>query len=155
MSICTYMYHWNVQQKNPPLCAASCVTKNISPRFSRTISYRDANSVILQAHLCIAVASMRKQTVVEIVHEESFLHAEPVKPPPSLHLRLPAAVAELAVYVFREHHAGAVLLFCVHTLPFSAKFGTVVRIPTLRRRETYGTFLIGQSAPFLIHPSPN
>ena len=45
MSICTYMYHWNVQQKDP-LCAASCVTKNISPRFSRTISYRDANSVI-------------------------------------------------------------------------------------------------------------
>ena len=111
---------------------------------------------ILQAHLCIAVASMRKQTVVEIVHEESFLHAEPVKPPPSLHLRLPAAVVELAVYVFREHHAGAVLLFSVPTLPFLAKFGTVVyRIPTLRRRETYGTFLIGQSAPFLIHPSPN
>ena len=152
MPICTYMYHWNVQQKHP-LCAASCVTKNVSPRFSRTISYCDANSVILQAHLCITVASMRKQTVVEIVHEESFLHAEPVKPP--LHLRLPAAVAELAVYVFREHHAGAVLLFCVPTLPFLARFGTVVyRIPTLRK-ETYGTFLIGQSTPFLIHPSPN
>ena len=42
------------------LCAASCVTKNISPRFSRTIFYRDANSVILRAHLCTAVASMRK-----------------------------------------------------------------------------------------------
>ena len=23
------------------------------------------------------------------------------------------------------------------------------------RKGTYGTFLIGQSAPFLIHPSPN
>ena len=128
------MYHWNVQLKNP-LCAASCVTKNISPRFSRTISYRDANSVILQAHLCITVASMRKQTAVEIVHEESFLHAEPVKPPPPLHLRLPAAVAELAVYVFREHHAGAVLLFCVPTLPFLAKFGTYCCLPNTNTTE--------------------
>ena len=60
---------------------------------------------------------MRK-TVFEIVREELFLHAEPVKPPPPLHLRLPAAVAELAVYVFRERHAGTVLLFSVRTLPF-------------------------------------
>ena len=58
------------------------------------------------------------KTVFEIVHEESFLHAEPLKPPPPLHLRLPAAVAELAVYVFREHHAGAILLFSVRTCPF-------------------------------------
>ena len=100
-------------------------------------------------------SSLYAKTVVEIVHKESFLHAEPVKPPPPLHLRLPAAVAEIAVYVFREHHAGAVLLFSVCTLRFLAKFGTVVyRIPTLRK-ETYGTFLIGQSAPFLIHLSPN
>ena len=64
-------------------------------------------------------SSLYAKTVFEIVHEESFLHAEPVKPPPPpLHLRLPAAVAELAVYVFREHHAGAVLLFSVRTLPF-------------------------------------
>ena len=64
-------------------------------------------------------SSLCAKTVFEIVHEESFLHAEPVKPPPPLHLRLPAAVAELAVYVFREHHhAGAVLLFSVRTLPF-------------------------------------
>ena len=96
------------------------------------------------------------KTVFKIVHEESFLHAEPVKPPPLLHLCLPAAVAELAVYGFREHHAGVVLLFSVRTLPFFlAKFGTVVyRKPTLRK-GTYGTFLIGQSAPFFIHPSPN
>ena len=63
-------------------------------------------------------SSLYARTVFEIVHEESFLHAEPVKPPPSLHLYLPAAVAELAVYVFREHHAGAVLPFSVLTLPF-------------------------------------
>ena len=100
-------------------------------------------------------SSLYAKTVFEIVHEESFLRAEPVKPPPPLYLRLPA-VAELAVYVFREHHAGAVLLFSVRTLPFFlAKFGTVVyRIPTLRK-GTHGTFLIGQSAPFFIHPSPN
>ena len=57
-------------------------------------------------------SSLYVKTVFEIVREESFLHAEPVKPPPPLHLRLPA-VAELAVYVFREHHAGAVLSLCV------------------------------------------
>ena len=93
-------------------------TKNISPRFSRTIFYRDANSAVLRAHLCTSINSLYAKTVFEIVHEESFLHAEPVKPPPPLHLRLPAAVAELVVYVFRERHAGAVLLFSVRTLPF-------------------------------------
>ena len=63
-------------------------------------------------------SSLNAKTVFEIVHEESFLHAEPVKPPPLLHLRLPAAVVELAVYVFREQHTGAALLFSVRTLPF-------------------------------------
>ena len=62
-------------------------------------------------------SSLCAKTVFEIVREESFLHAEPVKPPPPLHLRLPA-VTELAVYVFREHHAGAALLFSLRTLPF-------------------------------------
>ena len=61
-------------------------------------------------------SSLYAKTVFDIVREESILHAEPVKPPPPLHLRLPA-VAELAVYVFREHHAGAVLLFSVCILP--------------------------------------
>ena len=44
----------NVQQN--PLCAASCVTKDIhiSPRFSPAFFYRDANSVLLLAHLCIS-----------------------------------------------------------------------------------------------------
>ena len=35
MCIYTYMYKGNVQQKNP-FCAAPCITKNISPRFSPT-----------------------------------------------------------------------------------------------------------------------
>ena len=52
----------NVQQN--PLCAASCVTKDIliSPRFSPMIYYRDTNSVLLLAHLCTAVliGSMRR-----------------------------------------------------------------------------------------------
>ena len=52
-------------------------------------------------------SSLYAKIVFEIVHEESFLRAEPVKPPPPLHLRLPA-VAELAVHVF---------LFSVRTLP--------------------------------------
>ena len=40
-----------------------------------------------------------------------------ISPRFSLHLRLPAAVAELAVYAVDEHHAGAALLFSVPTLP--------------------------------------
>ena len=53
-----HMYSGNVQQN--PLCVeSSCVTKvfSIFPRFSPTIFYRDANSVLLQilAHLCTAV----------------------------------------------------------------------------------------------------
>ena len=50
------LYNGNVQQN--PLCAASCVTKDtihISPRFSPAFFYRDANSVLLLAHLCTAV----------------------------------------------------------------------------------------------------
>ena len=49
------LYNGNVQQN--PLCAASCVTKNIniSPQFSPSFFYRDANSVLLLAQLCTAV----------------------------------------------------------------------------------------------------
>ena len=49
------LYNGNAQQNH--LCAASCVTKDspISPRFSPTFFYRDANSVLLLAHLCTAV----------------------------------------------------------------------------------------------------
>ena len=51
------LYNGNVQQN--PLCAASCVTKDISisPRLSPTIFDPDANSVLLRAHLCPAVDS--------------------------------------------------------------------------------------------------
>ena len=49
------LFNGKVQQN--PLCAASCVTKDIhiSPRFSPAFFYRDANSVLLLAHLCTAV----------------------------------------------------------------------------------------------------
>ena len=49
------LYNGDAQQN--PLCAASCVTKDIhiSPRFSPAFFYRDANSVLLVAHLCTAV----------------------------------------------------------------------------------------------------
>ena len=49
------LYNGNAQQN--PLCAVSCVTKDIhiSPRFSPTIFYRDTNSVLLLAHLCTAI----------------------------------------------------------------------------------------------------
>ena len=49
------LYNANVQQN--PLCAASCVTKDIpiSARLSPTIVYRKANPVLLLAHLCTAV----------------------------------------------------------------------------------------------------
>ena len=41
------LYNGNAQQN--PLCAASCVTKDIhiSPRFSPAFFYRDVNSVVL------------------------------------------------------------------------------------------------------------
>ena len=49
----------NVQQN--PLCVEYCVTKELSmsPRSSLTIFDPDANSVLLRAHLCTAVDSMR------------------------------------------------------------------------------------------------
>ena len=49
------LYNGNAQQN--PLCTASCVTKDIhiSPRFSPAFFYRDANLVLLLAHLCTAV----------------------------------------------------------------------------------------------------
>ena len=105
MSDYTYTCTTGMFNRRTLLCAASCVTKNISPRL--VLAY-DFLSRCKYA-----------EAVFEIVHEESFLHAEPVKPPPPLRLRLPAAVAELAVYVFREHHVGAVLLFSVRTPIFS------------------------------------
>ena len=60
------LYNGNAQQN--PLCAASCVTKDIhiSPRFSPAFFYRDADSVLPLAHLCTAVLkdSMRRKPCV-------------------------------------------------------------------------------------------
>ena len=58
------MHNGNVQQ-NPP-SVESCVTKefSISPRFPPTIFDPDANSVLLRAHLCTAVDSMRRKPCV-------------------------------------------------------------------------------------------
>ena len=60
------MYNRNVQQN--PLCVESFVTKNFStsPLFSSTIFYPDANSVLLRAHLCTAVESMRRKPFVRL-----------------------------------------------------------------------------------------
>ena len=76
-----HMYNGNVQQN--PLCVESCVTKefSMSPRFSSTIFYPDANSVLLRAHLCTGVDSMRRKPCVrncsrkrEIVEESGIEH---------------------------------------------------------------------------------
>ena len=58
------VYNDNVQQN--PLCVESCVTKkcSMSPLFSSTIFDPDANSVLLRAHLCTAVGSMRRKPFV-------------------------------------------------------------------------------------------
>ena len=58
------MYNGNVQQN--PLCVESCVTKefSISPRLWRTIFDHDENSVLLRAHLCTAVDSIRRKHCV-------------------------------------------------------------------------------------------
>ena len=55
------VYNGNVQQN--PLCVESCVTKefSISPRFSPTMFDPDANSVLLRAHRCTGVDSMRRK----------------------------------------------------------------------------------------------
>ena len=54
------MYNGNVQQN--PICVESCVTKkfSMSPLFSSTIFDPEANSVLLQAHLCPAVDYAQK-----------------------------------------------------------------------------------------------
>ena len=59
------MYNGNIQQN--PLCVESCVTKEFSifPRFSPTMFDPDANLVLLRAHLCTAVDSMRRKPCVE------------------------------------------------------------------------------------------
>ena len=62
------------------LHAQQPVTKNlhISPRFSPTILYRDANSVLLLAHLCTAVLiasiSYAQNLVFEIVYDEESVN---------------------------------------------------------------------------------
>ena len=58
------MYNGNVQQN--PLRVESCVTKkfSMSPLSSSTIFDPDANSVLLRAHLCPAVNSMRGKLFV-------------------------------------------------------------------------------------------
>ena len=59
-----HTYNGNVQQN--PLCVESCVTKefSISSRLWRTTFDPDANSVLLRAHLCTAVDSMRRKPCV-------------------------------------------------------------------------------------------
>ena len=66
-----HVYSGNVQQ-NPLRVESSCVTKvfSIFPRFSPTIFYRDANSLLLQilAHLSTAVliGSMRRTLCLKL-----------------------------------------------------------------------------------------
>ena len=59
-----HMYNGNVQQN--PLCVEPCAIEeiSISPRFSSTIFDPDSNSVLLRAHLCTAVDSMRRKPCV-------------------------------------------------------------------------------------------
>ena len=72
------MYNGNVQQN--PLCVDSCVTKKFftSPLFSSTIFDPDAHSVLLRAHLCTAVDSMRRilyvRFFITMQIQYSYLH---------------------------------------------------------------------------------
>ena len=116
---------------------------HLSPVLAYVFLSPGKSSTVKLMHLCTAaVDSMLKTLCSEIVHEESVkvyhLHMYNgniqqnslcvescvteefhISPRFSLHLRLlAAAVAELAVYAVDEHHAGAVLLFSVRTLPF-------------------------------------
>ena len=60
-----HMHDENIQQN--PIGVESCVPKefSISPRFSPTMFDPDANSVLLRAHLCTAVDSMRRKPRVQ------------------------------------------------------------------------------------------
>ena len=73
------MYNGNVQQN--PLCVKSCVTKKFStsPLFSSTVFDPDENSVLLRAHLCPAVDSMRRkpfdvQCFIQMQIQYSYKH---------------------------------------------------------------------------------
>ena len=89
-----HMYNGNVQQN--PLCVESCVTKefSVSPRFSPAFFYPDADSVLLRAHLCTAVDSMRRQ----------FGTPEPKL----MHLKLSDSVGLVPVFKFQEPRGSGV-----------------------------------------------
>ena len=63
-SIYTRTNNENVHQNS--ICVESCVTKEFSifPRFSPTMFDPDANLVLLRAHLCTEVDSMRRKPCV-------------------------------------------------------------------------------------------
>ena len=72
MKVYVHKYNGNVQQN--PLCAVSCVTKDlpISARFSPTIFHRDTNSVLLSTPLYSSSSRLFAQNPVsEIAHQES------------------------------------------------------------------------------------
>ena len=74
-SVIVYLHMYSVNVQQNPLCVeSSCVTKvfSIFPRFSPTIFYRDANSVLLQillvAHLrtAVLIGSMRRTLCLKL-----------------------------------------------------------------------------------------
>ena len=73
-SVKVYLHMYNGNVKQNPLCVESCVTKEffMSPRFSSTTFYPDANSVLLRAHLCTAVDSMRRKPCVRNCSRKIF-----------------------------------------------------------------------------------
>ena len=109
------LYNGNVQQN--PLCAASCVTKDIpvSPRFSPTVFYPDASSGLLRAHLCSAVDS--KPRVRNCSRERESLYNGDVRHPqyclygkvPRLAVKKTNSLTQ-AVFYFRTHFLCGALL---------------------------------------------
>ena len=78
-----HMYSGNVQQN--PLCVESCASKEffISSWLSPTIFDSDANSVLLRAHICTAVDSMRRKPCVRnYSREREGLYSENVEQNP-------------------------------------------------------------------------
>ena len=72
LTACVTMHaHGCMRMCIPSVQEKAFVTKNlsISPRFSPTIFYRDANSLLLRAHVvCTAVT---RNPVFEIIHQQS------------------------------------------------------------------------------------
>ena len=139
MKVYLHMYSGNVQQN--PQCVKSCVTKefSISPRFSPTIFDPDANSVLLRAHLCIAVDSMhRKPCVRNYLREREGLYNGNVEQNPLC----------AASYQYESSHLSPVLAY---NFLSRCKFSTPTSAPRLYGQNPVFEIVREESVKIYVH----